>query len=396
LPTAEERIFAPVSDAELQRRWSAVDAAMQEQGIDALLMRGTNDYLGGYVKWFTDLPAVAGYPVTLVYPRGGGMTYVSQGQFGLDRRLSGDEMPFRGITRMLGAPGYASASFTARYEMEAVAAALDALSCSTVGVVGPASLPYALMDHLRTAARYEFRDASELVDVIKMVKSAEEIELIRRAAAMQDACMEAIAAEIRPGMRDIEVGAIAERVARSHGSEQGVYLVGSAPIGVAAPYGIHHYQGRVIEQGDYVSVLIENSGPGGFYTELGRTFVLGKATEEMHRDMELVLRAQDYTASLLVPGASCAEVWNAYNEFLLQNGRAEEKRLFSHGQGYDLVERPLIRHDESLSLGENMNIACHPAFVSATFFATSCDGYLTGGARAKRLHRFPRGLVELG
>ena len=51
------RIPVRISDDELLRRWTAVRAAMQGLGIDALVMQSTNDWLGGTVKWFTDIPA---------------------------------------------------------------------------------------------------------------------------------------------------------------------------------------------------------------------------------------------------------------------------------------------------------------------------------------------------
>ena len=49
-----------------------------------------------------------------------------------------------------------------------------------------------------------------MVDAIKAVKSEEELALIRRTAAMQDAAMDTVFKAIKPGMRDIEAAAIAE------------------------------------------------------------------------------------------------------------------------------------------------------------------------------------------
>ncbi len=45
-----ERIPTRISDAELQRRWTALRALMQAQNIDALVAQNNNDWLGGYVK----------------------------------------------------------------------------------------------------------------------------------------------------------------------------------------------------------------------------------------------------------------------------------------------------------------------------------------------------------
>ena len=79
-----ERVVAPISTAELERRWAAVRAQMKSRKIDALLMQGNNDFMGGYVKYFTDLPATNGYPFTVVFPHDDLMTTVGQGPLGSD------------------------------------------------------------------------------------------------------------------------------------------------------------------------------------------------------------------------------------------------------------------------------------------------------------------------
>ena len=86
------------------------------------------------------------------------------------------------------------------------------------------------------------------------------------------------------------------------------------------------------------------------YTEIARTIVLGKASNELIDGFESMKEAQAHTLRLLKPGASCADI------------AAEPRRLHAraaacrrscgstrHGQGYDLVERPLIRADETMT-----------------------------------------------
>ena len=53
----DERLLNPISTAELERRWAAARKAMAERKIDALVMQNNNDWLGGYVRWFTDTPS---------------------------------------------------------------------------------------------------------------------------------------------------------------------------------------------------------------------------------------------------------------------------------------------------------------------------------------------------
>src|SRR5205807_1624991 len=161
-----ERLNAPISTAELERRWKAVRAAMELAKVDVLLMQNNNDHMGGYVKYFTDLPATNGYPMTVVFPRDEDMTIVSQGPFG-------------------------------------------------------------------------------------MVK-----ELIRRAARMQDGAMRAAFGALEPGMRDTDVAALAQGFSQRHGSENGIYLCASAPLGTPAQIAQRHFQNRVIRAGDYVMLLV--------------------------------------------------------------------------------------------------------------------------------------------
>jgi hypothetical protein len=46
----------------------------------------------------------------------------------------------------------------------------------------------------------------------------------------------------------------------------------------------------------------------------------------------------------------------AHNAFLREKGWPEETRLYAHGQGYELVERPAIREDETMEIKANMNL----------------------------------------
>jgi hypothetical protein len=77
-------------------------------------------------------------------------------------------------------------------------------------------------------------------------------------------------------------------------------------------------------------------------------------------------------------------------------GLPEERRIHCHGQGYELVERPLIRHDESMAIAESMHIAVHPGVANARVFASRTECYLIGPDGAGRgLHATSPKIVEL-
>lgn len=393
-----ERLQTPISTAELERRWAAVRAAMQREKIDVLVMQNNNDHMGGYVKWFTDMPATNGYPMTVVFPRDDAMTVVQQGPFGAVEQVDAGNDTWRGVKRVLMTPSYSSAPFTRNYDPELAATALEPYAKATVGLVGTYQMGHATADYLHkrfSAAR--FVEASEMVDAIKSIKSAEEMELVRRAAAMQDGAMRAAFAAVKPGMRDTEVAAVAQHYSQTQGSENGIYLCASMPIGQPSRFGQRHVQNRTIQAGDQVVLLVEDSGPGGMYTELGRSCVVGKVPQAMKDELAFCIEARTMTLDLLKPGTSCKDIWDAFNAFMRKNGRPEEARLYCHGQGYDLVERPLVRNDETMLIQKDMNIVVHPTYIHAGYMNWLCDNYLIGGnGPGDRLHRFPEEIVEVG
>ena len=395
-----ERLQTPISTAELERRWAAVRAAMARDKVDALLMQNNSDQMGGYVKYFTDLPATNGYPLTVVFPRDDLMTLVSQGPFGGVHDLNGNcDGVRRGVKQWLTTPSFASCHYTASYDAELAAKALSPYAGGTIGLVGTYQLSFAVVDHLQKGrfSNTRFVDASDLVDRVKVIKSAEEQDLIRRAAAMQDAAMRAAFAAAEPGLRDRDIAAIAQCYSQRHGSEHGIYLCASMPADQPAQFSARHYQNRVIQEGDAIALLVEDAGPGGMYTELGRTCVVGKASQELQDEFAFALEARKFNLALLKPGAPCQEVFAAYNDFMRKNGRPEERRLHCHGQGYDLVERPLIRSDEPMNIETDMNIVVHPTYIRGHVLSWVCDNYLIGpNGPGERLHHFPEAITELG
>jgi Xaa-Pro aminopeptidase len=143
------------------------------------------------------MPATNGYPNTVVFPADDEMTVVMQGPFNADSRPPSDM--WRGVKRILTTPSYESAHFTQYYDPELAAKALQPYARATIGFVGIYQMSFAMGDYIMkrfTSAR--FVDASELVDRVKVIKSPEELELVRRAAIMQDGAMRAAFAAIKP------------------------------------------------------------------------------------------------------------------------------------------------------------------------------------------------------
>jgi Xaa-Pro aminopeptidase len=163
------------------------------------------------------------------------------------------------------------------------------------------------------------------------------------------------------------------------GAEGGIILAGSGPQGTFAPFKPIARQNRRIETGDVVSLLVENSGPGGYFTEIARNFVVGKPQAVVADAVAAATEMQREIKKSFVPGTPCADIFAAHNGHRAARGLPPEDRIFAHGQGYNLVDRPLIRNDEPMKVASGMNFAIHPTVADPrSVFAIMCDNYIVG------------------
>jgi Xaa-Pro aminopeptidase len=393
----KERLTTCVSTAELERRWKAVREMMRFRKLDYLVVQNSEEFLGGAVRWFTDFSARHQFPMTVIFPADDEMTTINCGG-----DPPSDQFPpawaVRGVKNRWGAPYFPTIPYTNAMEAELTVKVLGEKKKASVGLVEPAFIPITyyncLVKHLPDAT---FVDATEWVDEIKVIKSAEEIELIKATAALQDRAIEHLRKTIKPGMRDFEVLAEAQYSCVRSGSERQLIQVGSAPAGSPAGFFVRHFQNRVIREGDQVSILIETNGPGGYYTEIMKSFLLGKRpSQEVQDALGVAIEVQKLNVAHMKPGADPKDLWNMTNDFLKKKGYAPNLRLYAHGQGLPLVERPLIRHNETWKLRAGMNITVHPRAVSKTAWATVCENWIIGEEGAGPcLHKSPQEIISI-
>jgi Xaa-Pro aminopeptidase len=371
----KERVIRPISDEELERRWKAVREVMKGKKVDFLLIENNNDYLGGYIKWFTDVPAFHAYPVSAIFPVEGGMTTFSHGSF--DPKEAGPPAwLMRGVTKRLSSPIMASLNYTCHYDGEMVVNELKAYPNSRISFLNEGAMRAGFVNTIRkNMTSATFVDMTDEVDLMKAIKSPEEIEHIKESATIHDEVMKACYEAIKPGIREFEIGAIGRFKAKMLGSEQLFILIGSAPPGQNSSYSNIHAMNRMIQEGDTIGILIEAISPAGYYTHLHRTVCVGKIPESLAKVYEDVMTAYRRTRDLLKPGVDPVFILEDYNDFLQSKGYPIEKRLYAHGQGYDLVERPSCQVGETMKIHKNMNIAIHPP-ISKNSTVNTCDNYI--------------------
>ncbi len=107
---------------------------------------------------------------------------------------------------------------------------------------------------------------------------------------------------------------------------------------------------------------------------------------------------EEHTGSEIKPGATGRSVYEAHAATFMQaKGLQPSRRVYAHGQGYDLVERPLIREDEPMTLEPGMVFAVHPIASAGGYAAFICDDCVIGADGATTwLHRMPKRVFEAG
>ena len=383
-----------VSRGELERRWSLVREHLKERDLQALIVQGYEEKIGGNVRWLTDVPP--GYPRTIIFHANDLMTVIDHGPQGEVRRLDDRDPNRPGVGEIVTNWALYGGHFTSGLAAKSVIQVIESRGYTKVGFVNERALPYGFTADIKALAGLSCTDETDFFDKIKAQKSAEELEMIRGTALIQDKVFAKLLEWIRPGVRDFEINAYADYQMQLMGADRGVYIAVSAPHDRAAPFGYRHFQGRTMQAGDYTNILLESNGPGGEWTELGRIVSFGKVRQETRDAHAVCVEGQARTAALCVPGANPADIFKAHNDFMTSHGSEPERRLHAHGQGYDAVERPLIRTDETMALPAHVNLAIHPVFSAGTIFATICDNYVVSAVGSGSfLHQTPKKIFEL-
>lgn len=329
-PPEESRFRFPASASELERRRKAVQARMKDAKIDAVIVQGAANFVGGggYLRWMTGSCGGGTYGTSAILPRDGLFTVIHHGALGTESNPEGRDKTAPDVGRRVAAPNFPAVHYTTSIDAEVVAREVKKAGFRTIGLVAPFTMYHGFASKLeKELSGLTIIDATEFVDPIKADKSAEEVALIRDAAKMQDDLVAKIRAYIKPGMKDYEVMAYSEYLGQLAGSESGYFLGSSATPGQPASFRFKPQHGRQIRDGDVFVWQAENNGPGGYFVHIARYFVFGKAPQELVDGFNACIEAQHFTLDLLKPGISCAEAFEAYNAYLKSKGLRDRKSV---------------------------------------------------------------------
>ncbi|HEY8674082.1 MAG TPA: Xaa-Pro peptidase family protein, partial [Candidatus Dormibacteraeota bacterium] len=197
-------------------------------------------------------------------------------------------------------------------------------------------------------AGLDVRDAQQVMLDARLIKSSDEIALLSTAAAMVDGVYQDISEALKPGVRENEIVALANKRLYEMGSDD-VEAINAVSGERCNPHP-HNFSDRLIRPGDQAYFDIIQSF-NGYRTCYYRTFAVGRSSQAQRDAYTRAREWIDSAIALVKPGATTdqiARLWPQATDFGFADEMAAFGLQFGHGLGLGLHERPIISRLNSL------------------------------------------------
>lgn len=237
--------------------------------------------------------------------------------------------------------------------------------------------------------------ASEVIDHVRAVKTADEVDDLAEAARRIDAVHARMGEFLQVGRTETQVGDLITAAIEAEGLTHAEFvIVGSGPNGADPHHGVSD---RVIEDGDIVVVDIGGPLPSGYHSDCTRTYAMGQPAPEVSKAYAVLEEAQRLAREAVRPGIAIGEVDAAAREHLASAGLGE---LFihrtGHGIGLGLHEPPFVAPGADTVLAEGMTFSVEPGIYTAGEWGARLEDIVAVTADGRRdLNTGERGLRVL-
>jgi len=207
----------------------------------------------------------------------------------------------------------------------------------------------------------EVLDGQQTMLDARQIKSIDEIILLNMSAAMVDGVYQVIADHLKPGVRECDIVALANKTLYEMGSDdvEGI----NAIAGERCSPHPHNFTDRIIRPGDQAFFDIIQSFTG-YRTCYYRTFNVGRATTAQKDAYKKAREWMDASIGLVKPGVTTDKIaacWPKATEFGFASEMEAFALQFGHGLGLALHERPIISRlvsfDNPMEIQEGMVFA---------------------------------------
>ncbi|GIV02522.1 MAG: Xaa-Pro dipeptidase [Fimbriimonadales bacterium] len=191
-----------------------------------------------------------------------------------------------------------------------------------------------------------------LIDPLRLVKTPEEIEKIRQACRLADACFDHVLRLIQPGVVEYDIALEIDFYIRRQGAKSAFETIAVSGERSARPHGTPSE--KRLERGDFVTMDF-GARLDGYCSDLTRTVVVQEASDRHREVYQAVLDAQLKALDAIRPGVPAKDVDAVAREVLRERGL---DTYFGHGLGHGLgaevhdVGRMSPSSDDILEVGQ--------------------------------------------
>jgi Xaa-Pro aminopeptidase len=208
-------------------------------------------------------------------------------------------------------------------------------------------------------SKFRLQEAPPLVEQARMVKDADELNLIRAAVVLGASLFDVALEVIRPGVRETDVAAEMEYAARKAGaSEMSFQTIVASGERSALPHG-RASEAAIPARGfvvcDFGVIL------AGYCSDMTRTVHVGRPTREARQAYQAVRDAQQAALATVRSGVGVSEVDQAARKLLQEQGLGSYfTHSTGHGVGLEIHEAPRLAAQQSELLRPGMVITIEP------------------------------------
>lgn len=382
-----------IPDAEYRARVQQLQANVRAAGLDAVLVHGNEAdcasvrYLSEYWPTFESaavfVPA-QGEPILLIGPESEeyakGRSKIARIEKMVEYRESADPEY----------PGIAVANYR-----DVAAKALGGKPLRKLGIVSWSITPLPVYMSLKQQLPdTELVKADDTLISLRAVKTAAEIACMKRAFEISELAIDAVLAEIKPGMTELQVTGIAQRELYRYGAEyegHALYVF----CGPATCNAISRPTHNTIKANEVIQLNI-GARVCGYSSSVGLPFSIGPLPDRKRRLVEFGLEAHFKTQELLCAGKPAAQVVKEYEAFVKERGFAQYM-LYGpcHGIGMMEVERPWMESTSTYDLAENMTFQVDTFFYDKDFGLRWENGVRIAQGGAERLSQKYMKMVQI-
>lgn len=221
------------------------------------------------------------------------------------------------------------------------------------------AMVYALYEQYKQALKVDFVPVSGIIEKIRLIKTPEEINIIKVACEIADNAFSHILTYIKPGMTELDVSNELEFFMRKQGATSSSFdIIVASGLRSALPHGVA--TSKTIEKGDFVT-LDFGALYNGYISDITRTIAVGQPSDKLVEMYNVVLESQMLAVEKVGPNMTGIEADAIARDYLKSKGYGEAfGHSTGHGIGLEVHEGPGLSFRSETVLEPNMVVTIEP------------------------------------